>query len=571
MIRAWFDKYFDRPVVCLTRHFFTGLFDLGFLSDNASSTTVYRLVAGFCGVLLAFGFIMTRVFFRRYGALWDARDAGPYLQAVLTDHVFTLAVPMWFVAFASVIVGASVFPDESDFRILTTLPVKRRTIFIAKILAVAGFSGIFMAGTQVALIPLLVLSGIGPWAERAFPISVAANLAAGVLGSLFASLAVAATQATLLLIVPRGRLLTVSAAAGSAMLFGLIVALPLVGHLPPFNEAVATNARWLYVYPPAWFLGLERVLLGDARFVNLAAAAVGALALTGGIAAAAYLILYRHFDRVMVRPASLPRASSRPRRRWWPAVGRPPMVAIRSFVALTLRRSVFHQGVVVTIAAIGAALVLGSLLSVNFHATTRWGRWELLHAITKAPLVLIFVLSLAVRAALLAPIDGRANWVFRVTEDPTLRAGQLEAGASAVRLIGVALPVAVLFPIQWLAIGRDAISTSAITFLIGLVFVEFLLLGWRRLPFTCSYIVGKATAQQTVIVGLLVFLAFTELGATFARVFRASPVATVAAAGFLIVALVGLRIFKRRLRGSEPLEFEDFVPSETNPLRLSEY
>ena len=560
-----------RPVVCLTRHFFTGLFDLSFLSDS-SSMSVPKLVTGICGVFFAFGVILTRVFLRRYRNLWAEDTAAPYLDALLTDHVFTIAVPMWIVAFATVIVGASIFPDESDFRILTPLPVRRRTIFAAKILSVVAFTGVFMAGAQVAFVPLLVLSGIGPWAEHPFPIPVAANLVAGVFGALFAALAVAAIQALLLLLVPRGRLLPVSAGVGSTMLFSLIVALPLIGHLPPFPEAVATNARWLYLFPPAWFAGIERVVLGDLRFAGLALSAIGAIAIAGGIACAAYLILYRHFDRVMVRPAQPPPADQRPRRRILPVFGRPPIAAIHSFVAITLRRSIFHQGVVVTIAAIGAALVLGSLLGVNFASTTRWGQWELLESVTKAPLVLIFVLSVALRAALLAPIEGRANWVFRVTEDPKLRAGQLDAAASVIRVIGVALPVALMLPIQWMAIGRGALETSLVALLLGNVFVEFLLLGWRRIPFTCSYIVGKGTAPNTIIVGFLIFFGFTNFGAAFARVFLgAEPIAAFVLAAVLVAAIVSLRMVKRHLRGSEPLEFEDTLPSETNPLRLSEY
>ena len=91
-----------------------------------------------------------------------------------------------------------------------------------------------------------------------------------------------------------------------------------------------------------------------------------ALLVVTGIAATAYVILYRHFDRVMVRPESDP---GKPPVKPVPSrLRRPAFVAIRTFTLLTLRRSALHQGVVVAIAALGAALVVNSLLGADFNA-----------------------------------------------------------------------------------------------------------------------------------------------------------------------------------------------------------
>ena len=64
----------DTPFRLLTRHFFSALFDLGFLSESQTSSLA-QLIAGIAGALLAAGFILARVMMYRYGALHDLPNA----------------------------------------------------------------------------------------------------------------------------------------------------------------------------------------------------------------------------------------------------------------------------------------------------------------------------------------------------------------------------------------------------------------------------------------------------------------------------------------------------------------
>src|SRR5262245_39695027 len=253
----------DHHAVHLLRHYFTGLFDLGFLSDTGTSS-LPRTIAGVGGALFAAGVILARVFLRRYGMVNDAVDGSLYAQVVLTDHAFLLAVPMWLVAFVAVLAGPSLFPDETDFRVLMAMPITRRVIFGAKLAALVLFVGVFMIIGQAATLPVWTLSAISPWAERPLIVSIVPFLMAGALGSAFAALAVTAAHAMLLLLVPRRFLLPVSAATGSVLLFALVLAIPVVGHVPSFDAGPAESG-WLQAFPPAWFLGVERLMLGDAR------------------------------------------------------------------------------------------------------------------------------------------------------------------------------------------------------------------------------------------------------------------------------------------------------------------
>ena len=141
----------DRPEVVLTRHFFTSLFDFGFLSDDGAES-LKRALLGSLAVALALGLLLTRVFMAKYSML----SAGPpdaYEHAVIADHAFLMAVPMWFVAGAIGLVGHSLFPDQTDFRVLMAEPLSRSTIFGSKLVSLLLFGGLFVAGTHLALLP----------------------------------------------------------------------------------------------------------------------------------------------------------------------------------------------------------------------------------------------------------------------------------------------------------------------------------------------------------------------------------------------------------------------------------
>ena len=146
----------DRPEIVLTRHFFTSLFDFGFLSDEGAES-LKRALLGSLAVAIAVGLLLARMFRVKYLVL----SAGPvddYARELLADHAFLMAVPMWFIAGAVALVGHSLFPDQRDFRILMAEPLSRLTIFTSKLASLLLFVGLFVAGTHLALLPLAALT-----------------------------------------------------------------------------------------------------------------------------------------------------------------------------------------------------------------------------------------------------------------------------------------------------------------------------------------------------------------------------------------------------------------------------
>jgi hypothetical protein len=412
-----------------------------------------------------------------------------------------------------------------------------------------------------------------PW-----PVQFAAYGAASLLASGFSVIAVTAVQGLLILIAPRGRLLAVSAALRSTMLCVLVIALPLIPRLPAQAGAFAAGSWWLYAAPPVWFLGVERWLLGDvsrAYVIPAATIAGAAVAVAAALAAGSYVYLYRRFDRVLVKP--VPAGAPANRRIAWtrPARSgrsRPVFVAVRTFTWLTLRRSVLHQGILVAVSGAGAGLVTNSLIGADLSGWFSRGATPsrpIVTALLWAPFALIFVASLAVRLALSVPIDPRANWVFRITEEDGARVQQLEAAVHAVRRLGVVVPVLLMVPLEAMALGWGAIGVAAVAMLLGSLLVEFLMRHWTRIPFTCSYIPGKGFVPQSILTGFSSFVFFTLIGTGLARVSVAGRPAAWLIDALLLAGVLVLR--RRRLIAwkDTPLAFEDQLPVEVSPLRLS--
>ena len=106
--------------------------------------------------------------------------------------------------------------------------------------------------------------------------------------------------------------------------------------------------------------------VGDVGCAALAALAAIGTVVVLVVSVVSYVLLYRRFDRVtrpVVRFSERADASDRSLARW---NGRAPVRhAIGRFVAITIRRSVLHQGLVVGALAAAGGFVLNSLLNAS--------------------------------------------------------------------------------------------------------------------------------------------------------------------------------------------------------------
>ena len=371
---------------------------------------------------------------------------------------------------------------------------------------------------------------------------------------------------------PQRHVHALTAAVRSAMLGALVLLLPFVTALPTQSLQLAQHSRLLLLAPPAWFMGVERVLLGhrEAYFLQLAQLAAVGLASVVVIALGSYATLYRRFDRVMLHSFGV----SRRRARRCVVAENPAGAAVRDFTAATLRRSALHQGVVIGLSACGVALAMNTLLRSGMVTWLRGfdvSHREILGAITWIPFPLIGVLGIAARASLALPIEPKANWVFRMTERDAFRVDQLHAAERMITLFAALIPVALTLPIQWIVAGPRAIVASAMTAGFGFLWVEALLRDWRRIPFTCSYMPGKHTVAQSVLTGLSLFLIVSTIGSAIETASLRGPSSTPVLVIVAVLSVVALALRRRRRRKwrEMPLVFDDEWPSDVQLLQLS--
>jgi len=552
----------DRPAAHLTRHFFDALFDLGFLSREGADAFI-RVLLGVVAVIFSFGLLLTRIYMGKYAAIKTAPDPMPYLQALAADTTLAFGLPMWIAAFITVLISHSLVPDDTDFRVLMPLPVTRRFVFVAKLLALAIFCAIFIGASLVAVTPLVGLISSSRHAPTLLPVALAAYWIVGTMGCAFSVLAVVAINGLLTVIVPRSRVHGATAAVRSLLLVALMLAVPFVFSLPADADRLAARSQVMYLVPPAWFLGVERLIFGgaDAYTSRLAAIGLTALSVAVVVSVGSYFELYRRFDRVMLRSLHVARRLPRVRFSFRP---HPSSTAIIDFVHATLRRSSLHQGVLLGLSACGVALVLNRLVDQQVLAWLRDrgpARFDVVVTVMGAPWLLMFAAGLATRTAIALPLEQRANWVFRMTESEATRVVQLRAVVRLMRQMTVGLPLALMAPLEWALFGPRAIFALAANAACALLWVELLLRGWRKIPFTCSYMPGRQSAAQSTVVGIGLLVLGVSLSGAIAVGSARSPVFAIIVVvlfGAITAAFIRARL---ALWNYAPLEFDDKLPS----------
>jgi len=245
--------------------------------------------------------------------------------------------------------------------------------------------------------------------------------------------------------------------------------------------------------------------------------------------------------------------------------------AVADFTHATLRRSALHQGVLLGLTACGFALALNRLVDPHVIAWLKrmdTPSFSVVIAVMGAPWLLMFAAGLATRASIALPIEQRANWIFRMTERETTRVDQLRAVVCLMRQLTVGLPLVLVAPLEWALFGPRAVFALAANAACALLWVEVLLRGWRRIPFTCSYMPGKQTAAQATVVGIgLLVIGVTLCGALAVGAAR-SPlfgVIVVTVFGAITYAFARARL---SLWSYAPLEFDDALPSAVESLLL---
>jgi hypothetical protein len=116
-------------------------------------------------------------------------------------------------------------------------------------------------------------------------------------------------------------------------------------------------------------------------------------------------------------------------------------------------------------------------------------------ALLSVPLVFYFFILFGMRALFGIPIEIRANWVFRF-HAPDDRRDAAMAGARLALLLAVVAPIAIAAGLLGTAMWgpETGVIHLGFTAALGMLLMDVLLIGLRKIPFTCTYYPGRSRA-----------------------------------------------------------------------------
>jgi hypothetical protein len=458
----------------------------------------------------------------------------------------------------------SLFPGLRDYLALGGLPLRMRDVFVAKFSALVAFASLFIVA--VTLLPSVILPAVmagrhAPDTIRQVPaIFVSSSLAA-----LFVFFSLVAVQGVLLNVTPVRHFARVSLAIQGALLTLLLCGLALAFSIPSLQQAMNRRPDWIVWVPPAWFLGLDQIMVGNFEPLAIRLAWMSLAGVAGAATAAriTYLWSYRrHRVRLLESPAVSSRKSEH--RRLW-ALGdllipNPRELAVFAFVAKTLARSRQHRLVLTGFAALAVAVIFDSFVSLGLSRGFRGfsvSTPALRQAAVSAPLALSLFVLAGFRYLFRLPVELRANWLFRLNE-PGNRAIFLAAVERLLLYCAVAPVALITLPLEVGLLGPRAGIAAAILCLIpSLALMELLLMQFETIPFTSSYLPGRRPVIQTLLIyGASLALYVWMLGSLVTWCVQ-RPASSFAL--FVIMLAIWLRMRKGRTDNWETgqLEFEE--------------
>jgi pimeloyl-ACP methyl ester carboxylesterase len=497
----------------LYRDFLFRMVDLEILSARGD---IQKLLGQFAALLGALSFVLAFVIVPRYAT--STLPKQKLQVAAWGDEEFLIGITIAVVGLFAVIAWNAVLPDRRDVAVLGPLPVKLRTIFAAKVAAIATALGVSVvavnAFTGLAFGFLVVPEGAGALGFlRSFAAYWITMFAAGV----FVFSALLALQGVAAQLVSYRVFLRL---ASYLQLAGFFTVLAIFFLTPPLANVKAlsdpANRRILEVLPSFWFLGLFHRLNGSMNvvFAPLAAQALRNTAVAFTIAAASYGLAYlRHVRKIVEQPDIAPgsRSSLRlPSRIVRLVLARPLDRAILLFAARTIARSRQHRFLLAAYGGMGLAIALAYAKSLIYGYSHE--PWDQLNSplLVGGFVVLLFAV-IGARAVFAMPVALRSNWIFKITAVHSPFA-YFKAVRSALYLL-TAVPVWIAAALFYLAIwpGRPAVEHVVVLVCAGVFIVERSLAGFRKIPFACSYLPGSGNLTVRFGIYAILFLLLSEV------------------------------------------------------------
>ena len=503
-----------RQFLVLFRSFLSRMIDLELLASRGEIET---LLTQFAAMLAAFSFTLAIFLAPRYAT--SPLPHARLLTLAWLDEEFLIGTTMAIAGLFTLLAWNTVLPDRRDSLVLGPLPVRIRTLCQAKaaalltslgvsVLAVNAFTGLaygVVAASQPGLIGLLRC-------VAAYWLTMAA-------AGLFVCCALLALQGVAAQIFSYRLFQRVSSFLQLALFFVILA----VYFLKPPLATVAGltsphNQRWLAWLPTYWFLGLFQQLNSPLHpvFAPLAARALWGLLAAAIVATVTYVLAYqRGLRRIVEQPDIATADRSRPPSRFVTALAarflkKPLDRAIVLFTARTIARSRQHRLILAAYGGIALAIALAYLKSYLYGTMLPW---EDRDVPLLAPSVVLLVFAvIGARAVFALPITLPANWIFRITavHSPNAYFSAARKALAAVAATPVLLACAAAYCFLWP--GRKGIEHVVILAILGIILVERSLYRFRKIPFACSYLPGKANLRVKLGAYGILFLFLCNVG-----------------------------------------------------------
>ena len=537
----------------LARHFFGRFFDNDLVAVNSDESDMRATVVNILAMLAAPGMLLPFLFMTKYS---NMQRMPLYVRdlASLGEKEFFICFSMTVMGLVTVIEWDMLFPDRRDYANLTPLPIRLRTTFAAKIAALLAFLTIFSSVINAfspVMFPAVVLQNKSvlmlPGFARCHIVSILA-------ANTFVFFLCVAVQGILMNVLGYRLFRRVSPYVQFALVALLILMFLLSGRIVSELKPYATvNPASVYLFPPLWFLGFYQTQLGwtNPVFRELAASARMAAGWTTAAALATYLLSYkRHVthslesaDEFATIPSAMDRFVERALDRF--VVRDRLQQATFYFIWKTLTRSRRHKLLFAAYVAAGCAVIFEGLAVLVARGGNSW-MYRPSPELLPAPLILAFFILCGMRHVFAVPAELRANWVFQVSDRGEAR--RCLAGVKKSMLVVGVLPlIALLLPLHVLFWGwRTALLHMLFGTVVSWLLVEVLLVNFEKLPFTCSYLPGKANLKVSWPIYLFGFTTYVSVFLTLEYWMLQRPVRFVWLAA--VVALVQLALFIYRWR-----------------------
>jgi len=543
----------------LYRQFLLRVIDLEALSIEAD---IPRFLGQFAGVLIMFSLIQA------VGAFLMSVRSRPLPPAALLAFIWSkeqslICDMMLVVGLIAVVSWDSIFPDRRDVMVLSPLPVHPLTILLAKVSASGAIVG-------MSILALNFASGLA-WPPflgglSGFLRSCSAYWFTMAAASVFLYCAVLTIQGFTALLRPRRIFLSLSAVLqlGAYGLFlGAFFLLPTFTNLAQWADP--RNQRILALSPPYWFWALFNQLNGSLPpgLTWLAHRAWTGLGLAASGAVASLILCFlRTMKKTVEEPDLVPRARGL---HWTPRFGSPLQTATVLFSFRSITRSRQHRVVLAFYLSIVFAIAL-SLVRSELSAP---GPRHLAPNFLASTIAMMALAVIGLRNVFPLPISLNANWILRVTQ--LCPSQKYIAATRQFQLLFAVLPV-------WLVAAGLSLSFRpwyqvvehlAFLVLLGWFFAEISLVGFYKVPFTCSYLPGKSNVQFAFWGFVVVLLVLALWFGPFEMQALSIPLRYASLIGVVIVAACGLWTFNRHAAESAVLYFEELPDPVITTLGLS--